>query len=76
MNKLREKFEHEILTGDELYFITLQCEQITDDFSIKLLIWLAGLKNGQLSNEIDFEKDVEEVSAQLQQYFKENVYNK
>jgi hypothetical protein len=67
MNKLREKFEHEILTGDELYFITLQLEQITDDFTCQFVKWY-NLSKYDFPNEMTIEEK--------QQYFKENVYGK
>jgi len=74
MNKLREKFVNTLLEVDKID--GTECEQITDDFSVKLLIWLNRLKKGQLSSEIDFTKSEEEVSEQLQQYFKDNIYGK
>ena len=44
-----------------------ELEQITDDFTIKFVVWLDKNKK-ELKNEIIIEE--------LQQYFKENVYNK
>jgi len=37
---LKEKFEKEILTGDELFFISSQCEIIADEFAIGFAEWL------------------------------------
>jgi hypothetical protein len=76
MNKLREKFEHEILTGDELFFITAQLEQITDDFTVAFLEWLN-------ENSIYYPKDKEyffnnEWHSQEEtfKHFKNNIYGK
>lgn len=91
MNKLREKFEKEkvLVFGCEenngnpcLIHNTMasrsidKLEQITDDFSVKLLIWMANLKEDSLDKEIDFTQSDEKIATELQQYFKENIYGK
>ena len=80
MNKLREKFDW-YLSGGENCPESDQCEQITDDFSIKFAEWIAtnylklnvvwvGIYQDQRN------KDNWKSTTELQQYFKENVYVK
>jgi len=81
MSKLREKFipytlENPLDVSRSGEANAIICEQITDDFSVKLLIWCVKLKNGQLGDKIDFTKSDEEIAQELQQYFKENIYGK
>jgi len=62
MNKLREKFGNEInISGVDL--LPEQCEQITDDFSVKFAMWLVKGTD-------------EKTYIELQQYFKDNIYGK
>lgn len=72
MSKLREKFGNVILNHDH----NKQCEQITDDFSAKLLLWMGNLKENSLNDEIDINQSKENIAKQLQQYFKNNIYGK
>jgi sugar phosphate isomerase/epimerase len=69
------------LTQQQISELKEQCEQITDDFSIKFAEWLGsnyvklhsvwvGIYQSQTNKE-NWKKTTE-----LQQYFKENVYNK
>lgn len=52
-------------------------EQITDDFTIKLMVWMVNIKpNNENLKHIDYEKGDEYVATELLTYFKENVYNK
>jgi len=65
MNKLREKLDKAhrgYLTPSN---VTKECEQITDDFSVKLIKWYDNLTDENLK---DFSY------TELQQYFKENIY--
>jgi hypothetical protein len=86
MNKLREKLNDSIITNIEIresenrmHFeynhleLAEKCEQITDDFSIKFLIWIATDDNVPTIKE---GATIEQHATELQQYFKENVYNK
>jgi hypothetical protein len=70
MNKLREQIAKWYSSSDakNIENDILQCEQITDDFSCQFAEWY--LSN---SNNSDFENWT---TTELQQYFKENVYNK
>lgn len=72
MNKLREKFKMYIDLYKEEY-LAEQLEQITDDFSVKLLIWTA---NSEPIKSIDYTKSDVDVATELQQYFKDNIYGK
>ena len=91
MNKLREKFSTLVDCGDNRYTSIVQeqnmdkCEQITDDFSIKFIEWKdkefldsrIGLMDRGFGIYIPKDGDAMELSTtELQQYFKENVYNK
>jgi hypothetical protein len=78
MNKLREKFEHEINDATSGMYsinaISKQCEQITDDFTMAFLEWLN-------ENSIYYPKDKEyffndEWHSQEEtfKHFKNNVY--
>jgi len=68
MNKLREKFLNLIVkTHITPIEQSEQCEQITDDFSVKLIKWYDNLTDEDLKN---FSY------TELQQYFKENIYGK
>jgi hypothetical protein len=78
MNKLREKFENEINDATSGMYsinaISEQCEQITDDFTIKFLEWLN-------ENSIYYPKDKEyffnnEWHSQEEtfKHFKNNIY--
>lgn len=71
MNKLREKFKESFPYSSNREFDLL--EQITDDFTIKLLIWTA---NSEPIESIDYNKSDVEVATELLTYFKENVYGK
>jgi hypothetical protein len=64
MNKLREKFDW-YLSGGENCPESDQCEQITDDFSVKFVKWY-NVSKYDFPNEMTIEEK--------QQYFKENVY--
>jgi hypothetical protein len=82
MNKLREKLMpyasgyigSSMLTNTEypeqIDKNTDELEQITDDFSVKLLKWYNELLVKGSFDEID------RTEEELQQYFKENVYGK
>jgi len=73
MNKLREKFKNAFPYSPSSHFD--ECEQITDDFTVKLLIWMVNIKpNNENLKHIDFEKGDEYVAKELQQYFKDNIY--
>jgi len=66
MNKLREKFQ----TYIELYkeeYLSEQCEQITDDFTLKFFKW-CNVAKYEFPNEMSLEEKV--------QYFKKNIYGK
>jgi len=66
MNKLREKFK----TYVELYkeeYLAEQCEQITDDFTVKFFKW-CNVAKYELPNEMSVEEKL--------QYFKNNIYGK
>jgi len=66
MSKLREKFLNLIVkTHITPIEQSEQCEQITDDFSVKLLKWYDNLKDESL---------IELSYTELQQYFKDNIY--
>jgi ferritin len=80
MNKLREKFEHEINDATSGMYsinaISEQCEQINDDFTIKFLEWLN-------ENSIYYPKDKQyffnnEWHSQEEtfKHFKNNIYEK
>jgi hypothetical protein len=80
MNKLREKFEHEINDATSGMYsinaISKQCEQITEDFTMAFLEWLN-------ENSIYYPKDKEyffndEWHSQEEtfKHFKNNVYGK
>jgi hypothetical protein len=64
MNKLREKLINAWLNHNA----PIEVEQITDDFSVKFYDW-------SLDDGIDIAMQVKS-TTELQQYFKENVYNK
>lgn len=49
---------------------------LIDDFSVKLLIWMANLKEDSLDKEIDFTQSDEKIATELQQYFKTQYYGK
>jgi len=81
MNKLIGKIKTSIMLRDigaknDLETIE-RLEQITDDFSVKLLIWigenvkLLDDKSGYLKAE-----DIFLSTTELQQYFKDNIYGK
>jgi len=67
MNRLRKKFEKWLDTNPRKKITAIQCEQITDDFSIKFYKWM-------MDNSKIYETD--DRAKKLQQYFKENVYEK
>jgi ferritin len=80
MNKLREKFEHEINDATSGMYsinaISEQCEQINDDFTIKFLDWLN-------ENSIYSPKDKEYFfnnewysQEEIFKHFKNNIYGK
>lgn len=82
MNKLRDKFigqtrvfSEERGWQDDLES-AIECEQITDDFSVKLIEWLnenADFFHGE--NQYHFDNKWY-TTTELQQYFKENIYGK
>ena len=74
MNKLREKFKKAFPYSPSSHFDEL--EQITDDFSVALLIWMINLDVDSLGIYVDTTKDIKEIATKLQQYFKENIYGK
>jgi len=53
-----------------------QLEQITDDFSVALLIWMSNLDPDSLDIDIDISKNIKEAATELQQHFKTNIYGK
>lgn len=68
MNKLREKFENTLIGFNGHTGHTgglLQCEQITDDFSVKFFDW---------ANVNAYKFPTKTTTTELQQYFKENIY--
>jgi len=74
MSNLREKFRMYIDIYNE-EDASEQCEQITDDFSVSLIDWMYSnsiyIGNGKyrvIQNENYFN------SQELQQYFKDNIY--
>jgi hypothetical protein len=76
MNKLRESLDKELdsifyendnFLSKKVEMASEQCEQITDDFSVKFLDWYGGLRLAQVHGR---------TTTELQQYFKENVYGK
>lgn len=76
MNKLREKFleiqDSQARYGGNLMFENEaeQCEQITDDFADKFLIWVATAEDVPIINGIS----IEEHAKNLRQIFKEKYY--
>ena len=78
MNKLRENFKTKVSinTIGESERFAIQCEQITDDFSVELLIWMINVDVYSLGIYVDTTKDIKEIATKLQQYFKENIYGK
>jgi len=62
-NNLREKLIEAWLNHNA----PIEVEQITDDFSVKLLKWYDNLKDESL---------IELSYTELQQYFKDNIYGK
>jgi hypothetical protein len=90
MNKLREKFENWLNTNPRKEITAIQCEQITDDFSISFAEWLNqnrwftfengkwcySFENGTAISKTNYDKNYRKTTTELQQYFKENVYNK
>ncbi len=74
MNKLRERFVPYCDTVAMVKEVNAEfCEHITDDYSIKFLIWIATDNNIPIIKE---GVSIEQHATELQQYFKENVYNK
>jgi len=73
MNKLREKFSESFPHYSNEHFID-QCEQITDDFSVALLVWLVRIDPKDVEKEIDYNQSDEIVAKELQKYFKDNIY--
>jgi len=73
MNKLRQKLEklHDNAQTKDRFLNDL--EQITDDFTCQFLIWIATDNNVPIIKE---GVTIEQHATELQQYFKENVYNK
>lgn len=65
MNKLREKFYKKL----GIDCLTEQCEEITDDFSVKFYDWTLSDKG------IGYAMSLK-TTTELQQYFKENIYEK
>jgi ribosome-associated translation inhibitor RaiA len=71
MNKLREKIKN--LGYADTHG---KLEQITDDFSVELLIWMRNVDVDSLGIDVDATKGIKEIATKLQQYFKENIYGK
>jgi len=77
MNKLREKFQ----TYVELYkeeYLAEQCEQITDDFSVKLLDWLEA-SGYRFNEDVKMFKNTDgrlKTTTELLQIFKTQYYGK
>ncbi len=73
MNKLREKFYKKL----GIDCLTEQCEEINDDFSVKLLEWFLNLDITQRGKDNFVCWDgVQRTITELQQYFKDNIYGK
>ena len=86
MNKLRESLKECVFISWDMTKKSIELEkekkgvlleQITDDFSIKFIEWSFWLNKRFETNQLTFKLDgVSYTSTELQQYFKENVYNK
>jgi len=83
MSKLREKFIKILLEVDKID--GTECEQITDDFSVRFIEWKdkeylesrIGLMDRGFSVYMPKNGNPIEVTTQeLQQYFKDNIYGK
>lgn len=76
MSKLREKFKTQVSinTSGESERFAKQCEQITDDFSVKLLIWINSKESEQYYILANKEKTETEKMKYLEQIFKEKYY--
>jgi len=69
MNKLREKFKTKVSinTIGESERFAIQCEQITDDFTVAFYEWRS----------TSFMKNIDQYTTkELLQHFKENIYGK
>jgi len=81
MNKLREKFENldEYDEGGVIYCHNEeQCEQITDDFSVKLLDWLE-VSGYRFNEDVKMFKNTDgrlKTTTELLQIFKTQYYGK
>jgi len=86
MNKLKENIENELSEiaiennlSEKCELISNNIEQITDDFSIKFVEWCDNnttqSSKGEWVNWLPNAKNTF-TTTELQQYFKENVYNK
>jgi len=64
MNKLREKFQDADNRSMIKSTFLDKLEQITDDFSVKLLIWIANSEN--TIDSIDYNQSDEIVATELQ----------
>jgi len=76
MNRLRKKFEKWLDTNPRKKITAIQCEQITDDFSIKFAEWLRGNYFDVFPLWNDEKTNKKYTTTELQQYFKENVYGR
>jgi hypothetical protein len=80
MNKLREKFEHEINDATSGMYsinaISKQCEQINDDFTIKFLEWLNENSIYYPKEKTYFFNNEWHSQEEIFKHFKNNVYGK
>jgi len=67
MNKLIEKFIKTYRKVFSVENLADECEQITDDFSVKFALWLY---------ENCYKLPTISATQELQQYFKDNIYGK
>jgi len=81
MNKLREKLKESVKSMIIPNGINLnidKLEQITDDFSVKLLDWLE-VSGYRFNEDVKMFKNTDgrlKTTTELQQYFKDNIYGK
>jgi len=76
MNKLREKFSKARTDTqfDSGVKFEEQCEQITDDFSVKFFHWMHTEEAEMQIEKLDTLQSDIELTTELQKYFKENIY--
>jgi hypothetical protein len=78
MNKLREKFKTKVSinTSGESERFAIQCEQITDDFTVAFLEWLNENSIYYPKNKTYFFNNEWHSQEETFKHFKNNVYGK